>query len=457
MIRPTLATPLPPADEEAVSPAANASIDVEIGGNRTPKSHGIDGSRTPRSRGATPRSGAPTIPTPRSRGSRHAALKSHSQLSMGSQFLSEAARGLEPIAAVCSRLIHHHRALLLGSVLLTAIGVVGGMAIEGWDFLTSLYVIAQISTTIGYGDVIVNRGLMQLFMSFYVLAVLFVMANFLNIMLRQIIQRHQEFLQKQLVEFEVVVHSVNNHRDARKRYREFNEVIVSGSIFLFFIVIGTVFYHLTESCTCSYGKSRRDFNLHDCNPESHDTCMATGGIRHTWISALYMSVITVTTIGFGDYSPKSHHGRIFGIVWMLVSVPATAFFIQSVSKIVGVGDPAEKETTSNSKKLASGARQASTGSLAGVDRSVFEIMDQSGTGRLTKAEYTRYVLVSKGFLPIDVLWEIDQKFDSIDFTGSGSITFDMLEEAACCRREALEASHLSVASPPRVHFCEAQS
>mmetsp|Transcript_47592 Transcript_47592/g.152958 ORF Transcript_47592/g.152958 Transcript_47592/m.152958 type:complete len:451 (-) Transcript_47592:235-1587(-) len=402
----------------------------------------VAGSAAPAADGVVVDVGDSDPKTPRSRVSRRAVAKSKSMLSTHlNDFLSEAAQGFEPIWFVCSRLVRHHYRLLLCCLLLIAIGVAGGMAIEGWDFLTSLYVIVQISTTIGYGDVTVDDQLMQLFMSFYVLAILFVVANFLNILLQEIIQRHHRFLHKRLIEFEVMVHSgTENHRDAMKRFRKFNEVIASGSLFLFFIIVGTVFYRLAESCTCSYGTSRHDYGLTQCNSESTETCLATGGLQKTWISALYMSVITVTTIGFGDYTPKSMGGRIFGVVWMLVSVPATAFFISAVSKVVGQGDPADAERDSKPRRFASNARLPSMESLASVDRTVFNVMDRSGTGRLTKAEYTRYVLVNRGFLPLDVLTEIDRKFDCIDFTGSGSITFDMIEAASGYKREAVEAS-----------------
>lgn len=276
--------------------------------------------------------------------------------------------------------------------------------------------------------------MMQLFMTFYVLATLFIVANFLNIMLKTVVDRHQALLQKQLISFEVAVHNgISCRRDARKRCGRFNELIVSGVIFLFFVIFGTIFYRLSEHCTCSYGVSRVAFQLKTCSEESYEICVATGGITHDWISAFYMSVITVTTVGFGDFTPKSVLGRSLGIVWMLTGVSATAFFLQSVSKAV-YGDPSSPVQRGKQRKLTMSAldtegRQISIESLAGMDRDVFNAIDLNGSGSLTKAEYTRYVLVKNNYLPIDILRAIDDKFDTIDLAGTGSVTYDMIEEA----------------------------
>lgn len=330
-----------------------------------------------------------------------------------SEAVSEVRQGVDSLVEVFLRLVTYHRRLLYGCIILVTIGVAGGMFIEGWGFLTSLYVIVQISTTIGYGDVTVDRQFMQLFMTMYVLATLFVMANFLNVLFNAIIKHHMTRLHGTLMQIEVAVGAVGNARaDGERTLRKFNEVIVSGALFLLAIIAGTVFFRLVESCTCSYGTSKHDHGLDDCDPASHDSCMATGGISHTWISAFYMSVITVTTVGFGDYTPKSQPGRIFGIFWMTAGVAVTALFISSVSKVLAADPDIELELPPQL-----------------IDESLFRAMDLDGDGHLTKAEYTRYLMVRHGLLPMDVLRVIDDQFDSMDIDGTGNLTFAKIQMA----------------------------
>ena len=42
------------------------------------------------------------------------------------------------------------------------------------------------------------------------------------------------------------------------------------------------------------------------------------------LDSLYVTAQTVTTVGFGDVTPKSIQGRIFATVFMLVGVGASA-------------------------------------------------------------------------------------------------------------------------------------
>merc|ERR1712070_1368502 len=44
-----------------------------------------------------------------------------------------------------------------------------------------------------------------------------------------------------------------------------------------------------------------------------------------WINGLYLTVITVTTIGFGDFSPQETDGlKFFSCALMIIGIPASA-------------------------------------------------------------------------------------------------------------------------------------
>ena len=47
----------------------------------------------------------------------------------------------------------------------------------------------------------------------------------------------------------------------------------------------------------------------------------------SWVDSLYFSVVTVTTVGFGDISPTTDGSKLFTIAYILVGVGLiTAFF-----------------------------------------------------------------------------------------------------------------------------------
>lgn len=73
-----------------------------------------------------------------------------------------------------------------------------------------------------------------------------------------------------------------------------------GLIFASFlvVVVGTVFYHLIEGWT--------------------------------WLNSLYFSIITLTTIGYGDFSPQTDIGKAFTIVYIIIGVGLILAFVNTV-------------------------------------------------------------------------------------------------------------------------------
>ncbi|MCP4423630.1 MAG: two pore domain potassium channel family protein [Chloroflexi bacterium] len=47
----------------------------------------------------------------------------------------------------------------------------------------------------------------------------------------------------------------------------------------------------------------------------------------SWLDALYFSVITLTTVGYGDLSPQTAAGKIFTIVYILIGLGIISSFI----------------------------------------------------------------------------------------------------------------------------------
>ncbi len=46
-----------------------------------------------------------------------------------------------------------------------------------------------------------------------------------------------------------------------------------------------------------------------------------------WLNSLYFSVITLTTVGYGDFSPKTDAGKIFTMIYILAGLGVLAGFI----------------------------------------------------------------------------------------------------------------------------------
>ena len=59
---------------------------------------------------------------------------------------------------------------------------------------------------------------------------------------------------------------------------------------------------------------------------------------YTWINALYMTIITVGTVGFGEIQPLSNAGKLFTIFLIIASLATVAFYITMVTRLLLDGE-----------------------------------------------------------------------------------------------------------------------
>lgn len=77
--------------------------------------------------------------------------------------------------------------------------------------------------------------------------------------------------------------------------KEYQKLLITSSIILIF---GTIAYHYLEGWS--------------------------------WLDALYFSIITLTTIGYGDLSPQTTEGKLFTILYILMGLGVILGFINAV-------------------------------------------------------------------------------------------------------------------------------
>lgn len=135
--------------------------------------------------------------------------------------------------------------------------------------------------------------------------------------------------------------------------------------------------------------------------------------RLGWVDSFYLSVMSVTTVGYGDHAFKTLHGRIFAAIWLLVSTLAVARAFLYL---------AEARVDKRHRRMAKW--------ILGQDMTVAEFLaaDIDNNGFVSKSEYVIYKLKEMGKVTEKDIMQISEKFDRLDTGNCGKITLGDLME-----------------------------
>jgi len=300
-----------------------------------------------------------------------------------------------------------------GTVLFTSMGL-GPIEI--------IYVMVQIVTTVGYGDLVPKTQGQKLGVAALVLGSTLLVANIIMVAIDTILDQQADMLAAEMeakvdeiehsklfeqqqeaeasgaaeagspraptdvVAREVSLNTLEQRKKESAAKKNAQNLLVNGGIFLVCLILGAVFFKMWEPCLCSYGNEP----IEGCKESK---CEETGGLTKTWADAIYMCVITITTVGFGDYVPETPVGRAFGSVYMLFGVTATLNLLGNITDII-------TESQNNA------ARQKMT-------RNMFHEYDQDKDGKLSELEFVKLQLVQNGLASKEQIDSICKQFEAI--------------------------------------------
>ncbi|GMH76070.1 hypothetical protein TL16_g06962 [Triparma laevis f. inornata] len=296
-----------------------------------------------------------------------------------------------------------------------ALGVLICCLVEGWTFIDSIYFIIVTLTTVGYGDhVSWSNDWMVFFISLYALGGIMLMTAALGLIAGYVYQRQEEAMKEaklQLAEKQAIMNksgktiptidipgidtvaiakgaSAKIKKTLSKYLPQFLVDLGSKFIKLFVILlIGMILIYFDN----------------DSNPTT-----PTPGL----IKCFYYAVITGTTIGYGDYSPKTPTGKVIGLFYILAAVvtlgevlgDVASYFVEQKKK-----EALEKILTKR------------------ITMADFEKFDLDGDGQIERTEFIVRKLLLMGILQEDDVARVEEEFDKMDEDGSGEITMDDLK------------------------------
>jgi len=151
----------------------------------------------------------------------------------------------------------------------------------------AVYLFAQILTTIGYGDITPARPRGQLCLGLFVVFSVLLIAH----TVQELFEFFQTVIERRLGiaddDDETDLDLEDDTTEEQKVKAAFEPVIYSSMMFCFFVAVGAAFfvYYPGEGKTPSQG--------------------------------VYMALITLSTVGFGAFTPNTHAGMVFSAFWMV--------------------------------------------------------------------------------------------------------------------------------------------
>ena len=149
--------------------------------------------------------------------------------------------------------------------------------------------------------------------------------------------------------------------------------------------------------------------------DSGDGATNTGRRQSDLLDALYFTIVTATTVGYGDYCPVTQRGRLMAIVFIPLAVGAMGHFLSSVANAI-----MERRVSLVQQQLAS--RELTLYDL--------EIMDADGDGHVSRAEFLEFMLVAMNKVDKEFIEELRHHFAQLDVDGTGVLSKDDLIEHA---------------------------
>lgn len=128
-------------------------------------------------------------------------------------------------------------------------------------------------------------------------------------------------------------------------------------------------------------------------------------ITEDWslLHALYFSVVTCATIGYGDYTPKGGVARLFSIPFVLVGSASTYAALALIADVLADGQRKRIAYRILNKKLDKTSMRAITRT----------------SNRMNEQEFVEYILLQMAIIDYEQLQLIKQRYRELDNTDQG--------------------------------------
>jgi len=261
----------------------------------------------------------------------------------------------------------------------------------------TIYLMAQVLTTVGHGDIEPATPAGKAIVGSYVLFTILIIADMVSAVVHLAIMNTRGFYTKKLSSYRKRGNNaLKDHNLEDEEWQEWlkrgapplpwDKLVTKLGGFLIFVLMGAAFYHLYP------------------------------GENRTWSEGIYMAVVTLTSVGFGAGLPRTEAGKVFGAFWMLFGV---------VSLLRLVGGVTELMLALKAREL--WEQQVEDAELERLRQRAHRAED--GTLVVTKYDFLLFGLLHAKLLREEDLEKIETTFNMLGPDGEQQVPFTSIERA----------------------------
>ena len=300
-------------------------------------------------------------------------------------------------------------------ILFIILGLIVFPFVEGWTPLQAVYFSVTTLTTIGYGDISPTTTGGRIFAVIYVLFGVAIIGAAIGIVSEYMVKvRNLAAAEAKAEARKAALAEDEDSSDEDSSEDENSEPLVGAS-----------------SGMERASNQIRSFPIKCCNsPRSQAICSAfvkdflpfilvnalgmivmisVEGL--SFVDALYWGVVTGTTVGYGDISPKTDGTMIFFLIYGFLAIYSCGKLLGAIGSLLVSSGDHDSTTRLLSRKL---------------DADFLKSIDRDGDGQVSEFEYLSAMLVRMEYAALDDIDKVMKSFRKLDRDGSGTLEVEDL-------------------------------